>query len=671
MDRILSVSILSFVLYCNVISVGGQLSLSRGMCNFDPCVKEPVAARCEVDVSYVGVALCICPDGFVGDGKPPANGGTGCQQQNECLIGNHDCDLENQICEDKDPVADGIPYECRCKPGYGPSASGRTCNDVDECLQPSLNLCEPETTMCRNLPGSYECVCKNPNHRFEKNTASCQAINPCEDLNGRENPCDEKTTFCHNRGGVAECVCRTGYQPDPMSKTSCADIDECVLELDQCDKKISRCQNEVGDYACICREELGYTTNKENRKMCQNLDECDRWPMICPEETPCCADLLPEQGGYQCSPIMSSPTTVRRGDPLSIPDPSQSLPDNYYSKQIEMLLAQAALYQNSQINAKPLDSYLGEATLHQYPMNEAAIQQLLVDYLRQNPAAANTLLAASRQAEGSMLKGSHDYSTGQAAFQLLHGHAHDPLRRLNPAVEHKGAYSKDGLRGHHHLTPAPRKLQGLFTRMFHGAHAGSPVGGGPLNAGNLIAGLPVSGAFRLTESAMCPAGFRHRQDISKIKAREKTVDALRTTFAGTHKATPDQVANGIVTNAGVLANEFASWYNSLASVPSQVAVATQNATRINPAGDAAKALQAGEQIIAPFTGGGLVSGTYGAPPALSGGELGLLAAGGGAGAAIGAVAGGAAVGAAVKGGPGDSWIMDRTGTSRKVAYDRF
>lgn len=41
-----------------------QVHLSRGMCNFDPCVKVPVAARCEVDVSYVGVASCVCPDGM-------------------------------------------------------------------------------------------------------------------------------------------------------------------------------------------------------------------------------------------------------------------------------------------------------------------------------------------------------------------------------------------------------------------------------------------------------------------------------------------------------------------------------------------------------------------------------------------------------------------------------
>eukprot|EP01068_Selenidium_serpulae_P003386 Selendium_serpulae@DN3028_c0_g1_i1.p1 len=663
MKHVLRTSILAFVLYFDVLSVSGQVALSRGMCNFDPCVKEPVAARCEVDVSYIGVAICICPDGFVGDGKPFSSGGTGCQQQNECLIGAHNCDLTSETCEDRDPAVDGIPFICKCKPGFGPSASGKSCNDIDECLQPGLNLCDQATARCRNLPGSYECVCKDPTHRFEKNTASCKAINPCEDLNGRENPCDMTTTFCHHRGAEAQCVCRPGYQPNPMSRTSCIDIDECGLELDQCDGKISRCQNEIGDYACVCREDLGYTTSKQNRKICINLDECDRWPMICPEETPCCADLLPEQGGYQCLAIANAPLPQQTGDPFQIPDPNMPLPDNYYSKQIEMLLAQAMLHQNSLDGTSLLqDSYLGgEATLHQYPDDDAALQQLLLTYIQDNPAAVAALLQASNtQTQNS----AQIWTTQPATSPNLQGRAYGLQRRLDAVTEIKSLRDTRS-------SADPRQLQGLFSRVFHGSNHGGTGGGG------LIGGLHLPspmGAFRLTESTMCPSGFRHREDISRLKAREQTVSALRTTFAGSNRATPDQVANGIVTNAGVLANEFASWYNTLANVPGQVAYATQNATNINVQNDAAKALQAGEQLITPFSGGlspFAGGGSMGAPPALGQAGVGSLVAAGAGGAAIGAVASGVAVGAAVKGGPGDSWIMDRTGVSRGIAYDRF
>lgn len=585
-----------------------QVQLSRGMCNFDPCVKAPVAARCEVDVSYVGVALCICPDGYNGDGKPPLNGGSGCQNENECLTGSHDCDLQTQTCQDKNPAIDGMQFQCQCKRGFTPSKSGKACIDIDECRLPGLNLCEPKSTTCRNLPGGYECICKDLLSRFDSNTASCQRINPCEDFKGRDNPCDSETTFCHDRGGTAQCVCRPGYQSNPNDPNSCIDIDECALELDQCDKTIARCQNEIGDYACICKEELGWATSPINRKTCENLDECDRWPMICGDAAPCCADLHPEMGGFTCSEVQMSPgagvsshsSSLSQSD---IPDPNMPLPDSYSSKALEALIKQAVAQQ-------------------------AIAQQANAPLVK--PAAR--LFGAMRR---STLEVPSENDSG-----LEERSDENTLRRLQ-----------------------------LLSKLVQGVHAPSLQ--------------PTVDGIRKGESSMCPIGYRHRDEIARAKARAKTAEALKATFAGSNKASPDQVARGIVTNAGVIANEFANWYNSLANLPAQVAYASQNATNINPAGDAMNAMKSGEQMVAPFIPGGARAGPagFGAIGYPGAGALGALG-GGGAGGGFGvpalaaagvggAVVSGAVVGAAVKGGPGDSYLMDRSGISREVAYDRF
>jgi len=77
-----------------------------------------------------------------------------------------------------------------------------------------------------------------------------------------------------------------------------------------------------------------------------------------------------------------------------------------------------------------------------------------------------------------------------------------------------------------------------------------------------------------------------------------------------------------VTNAGLLANEFASWYGNLASLPSQVAVASRNATNINPAGDAVMAVRAGESMMTPFIPGAAPVQTFASASAMGANTLG-------------------------------------------------
>ncbi|MBT9557017.1 MAG: OmpA family protein [Myxococcales bacterium] len=57
-----------------------------------------------------------------------------------------------------------------CAAGYAPSASGLTCENVDECSDDALNDCDPNAT-CSDSLGGYTCAC---NPTFEGNGVFCQ-----------------------------------------------------------------------------------------------------------------------------------------------------------------------------------------------------------------------------------------------------------------------------------------------------------------------------------------------------------------------------------------------------------------------------------------------------------------------------------------------------------------
>ncbi|GFX67290.1 delta-like protein C [Trichonephila clavipes] len=65
-----------------------------------------------------------------------------------------------------------IAFECKCKTGYYPrttyrpalDASVEICEDINECLD--LSIC-PNTTICDNVPGDYNCLCKE-GHMLEE-----------------------------------------------------------------------------------------------------------------------------------------------------------------------------------------------------------------------------------------------------------------------------------------------------------------------------------------------------------------------------------------------------------------------------------------------------------------------------------------------------------------------
>ncbi|GFS46965.1 hemicentin-1 [Trichonephila inaurata madagascariensis] len=96
--------------------------------------------RSEEYVSINRQAYTHCPPGFI-----RIHGS--CQDIDEC----EDKAKCQHLCENTQGS-----YRCTCPPGYRLGQSGKTCLDIDECLESNID-CGPDR-MCFNMRGSYECI---------------------------------------------------------------------------------------------------------------------------------------------------------------------------------------------------------------------------------------------------------------------------------------------------------------------------------------------------------------------------------------------------------------------------------------------------------------------------------------------------------------------------------
>lgn len=121
-------------------------------------------------------------------------------------------------------------YKCQCKSGF--TGDGvHQCRDLDECSDERLNDCDPKSTRCTNMAGSYQCKCRpgfRPIAGAELDARSqpiaanrpiavagerrvlqkCQDVNECQD--GKLNRCHPQAK-CINLIGSYKCHCKRGY----------------------------------------------------------------------------------------------------------------------------------------------------------------------------------------------------------------------------------------------------------------------------------------------------------------------------------------------------------------------------------------------------------------------------------------------------------------------------
>ena len=89
-------------------------------------------------------------------------------------------------------------YRCVCKQGFKPA--GKTCVDIDECVE-IPNICSHD---CTNLWGSYRCHCRE-GYKLSTDSRSCVDIDECQEAH-------RCVGQCLNEPGSYRCSCPNGYR---------------------------------------------------------------------------------------------------------------------------------------------------------------------------------------------------------------------------------------------------------------------------------------------------------------------------------------------------------------------------------------------------------------------------------------------------------------------------
>ncbi|XP_019199629.1 PREDICTED: wall-associated receptor kinase 2-like [Ipomoea nil] len=100
-------------------------------------------------------------------------------------------------------------YRCGCKEGYEGNPYLTGCQDIDECEVGEKNSCS-KNSICTNTEGGYKCACEKGYEGNPYFQPGCLDINECE--NGQHN-CSENFT-CKNKPGNFSCHCKDGYKDD-------------------------------------------------------------------------------------------------------------------------------------------------------------------------------------------------------------------------------------------------------------------------------------------------------------------------------------------------------------------------------------------------------------------------------------------------------------------------
>ncbi|XP_067906168.1 uncharacterized protein [Heterodontus francisci] len=137
-----------------------------------------------------GSFQCVCRAGYTGDGRT-------CTDVNECQSGSHDCHSSASCFNSPGS------FQCVCRAGY--TGDGRICTDVDECLWNNGGCSQ----LCVNIVGSYQCRC-HPGYTLRPGSrTTCTDVNEC--VNPVMNRCDPNA-HCLNSDGSYRCECKSYYR---------------------------------------------------------------------------------------------------------------------------------------------------------------------------------------------------------------------------------------------------------------------------------------------------------------------------------------------------------------------------------------------------------------------------------------------------------------------------
>lgn len=226
------------------------------------------AYRCppnQVCKNIPGGYVCQCAPGYhIQYGK--------CVDVDECKSSN------DSICNDhRTEKCINTPgsYRCECKEGFvhRQLSNGRMyCSDIDECADSSINRCDHT---CYNYEGSYKCSCKS-GYQLQSDGRTCLDIDECmqsiiDSSNNRSDLCYYE---CVNVPGSFRCRCPPGYDSISGGRI-CKDIDECEMD-NVCQAQNEYCLNVRGSYRCnVINCPNGYYLMANSRKCILHLDGID------------------------------------------------------------------------------------------------------------------------------------------------------------------------------------------------------------------------------------------------------------------------------------------------------------------------------------------------------------------------------------------------------------
>jgi fibulin 1/2 len=269
---------------CNpVICPRGLHADDIGNCvDIDECVERPEVCRtnqeCRNTVgSYVCRNLLTCSSGYELN-----EGGTRCEDIDECQTGTHECQGALMQCVNR-PGS----YICQCPEGYQNNHALRVCEDLDECLY-SSHVCA-QNARCENTYGTYRCVCHDGFVSGEDSRV-CEDIDECQ----RHGMCHQT---CRNTWGSFQCLCDEGYRLGTDGRT-CDDVDECQQAADAGVQVCHGvCENTHGSFTCVCPS--GYQMASDGRT-CQDINECAMRTAKCHNADDVCINT---RGGYKCETV--------------------------------------------------------------------------------------------------------------------------------------------------------------------------------------------------------------------------------------------------------------------------------------------------------------------------------------------------------------------------------